>query len=196
MQEKEYQRYGRNKKTLINNAYIDNGEYRRKFDSITTNKAVNRQLYEKAKQMLKHRAGTLFEDMYWLDGDTGEVVTAILNSKEEERVRYTNVAKEMIQGRKNLIALHNHPSSMPPSPPDLISAYRNNYRLALIICHDGRVFLYKAEQEIREEIANLYIVKFKKMGCNEYEAQIKMLEELQQQNKIEFKEVIYHEHET
>lgn len=29
----EYQRYGRNKETLINKTYIESGEYKRKFDN-------------------------------------------------------------------------------------------------------------------------------------------------------------------
>ena len=69
----EYQRYGRNKDTVINSTYINSGEYRRKFDKITKNDESNRILYSKAKEMLFHRSGTLFEDMYWIDGDTGEI---------------------------------------------------------------------------------------------------------------------------
>lgn len=53
----EYQRYGRNKGTQINNTYINSGEYRKKFDGITDNSSINRLLYSKAKEMLKHRSG-------------------------------------------------------------------------------------------------------------------------------------------
>lgn len=41
----EFQRYGRNKSTLVNSTYISSGEYRNKFDKITNNKDVNRALY-------------------------------------------------------------------------------------------------------------------------------------------------------
>ena len=51
----EFQRYGRNKSTLVNSTYISSGEYRNKFDKITDNKDVNRALYIKAKEMLLHR---------------------------------------------------------------------------------------------------------------------------------------------
>lgn len=40
----EYQRYGRNKGTQINNTYINSGEYRKKFDGITDNSSINRLL--------------------------------------------------------------------------------------------------------------------------------------------------------
>ena len=59
----EFQRYGRNKETTVDSSYISGGEYRRKFDSIIDNAAVSRILYSKAKEMLLHRSGTLFEDM-------------------------------------------------------------------------------------------------------------------------------------
>lgn len=67
----ENQRYGRNKDTVINHTYIESGVYRNKFDKIMHNKNISRVLYSKAKEMLKHRSGTLLEDMYWIDGVTG-----------------------------------------------------------------------------------------------------------------------------
>ena len=62
----EFQRYGRNKSTLVNSKYISSGEYRKKFDKITNNADLSRLLYSKAKEMLIHRSGTLYEDMYWM----------------------------------------------------------------------------------------------------------------------------------
>ena len=79
----ENQRYGRNKSTLVNKTYIESGDYRRKFDKISNNQDVNRVLYNKSKEMLEHRSGTLFEDMYWIDGETGEVIASALNETVE-----------------------------------------------------------------------------------------------------------------
>lgn len=86
----EYQRYGRNKNTLINHSYIESGEYRRKFDKLTDNSEVNKTLYNCAKAALNHRSGTEFEDMYWIDGDTGNVLYSITNSAEKRTIAYTN----------------------------------------------------------------------------------------------------------
>lgn len=47
----EFQRYGRNKSTLVNSKYISSGEYRKKFDKITNNADLSRLLYSKAKIM-------------------------------------------------------------------------------------------------------------------------------------------------
>ena len=65
----ELQRYGRNKSTLVDSKYISSGEYRKKFDKITNNTELSRLLYSKAKEMLMHRSGTLYEDMYWIDAE-------------------------------------------------------------------------------------------------------------------------------
>ena len=63
--EAEEQRTGRNKETSINHTYIEGGEFRKKFDSISDDKELNKLIYTLAKQMLIHRSGTLYEDMYW-----------------------------------------------------------------------------------------------------------------------------------
>ena len=71
---REDQSYGSNKKTKINHSYINSSEYRRRFDDITSSDKLNRLIYEKAKEMLSHRSGTLFEDMYWFDFETEMIV--------------------------------------------------------------------------------------------------------------------------
>ena len=92
----EYQRYGRNKDTLVNKTYIDGGEYRRKFDDLSDNPAVNKALYECSKAALKHRSGTELEDMYWIDGKTGKIILSVTDSKEERAIIYTEKIKNTI----------------------------------------------------------------------------------------------------
>lgn len=87
---KEEQRYGRNKETTIDHTYIQSGEYRKKFDKLTEYEKVNRVLYQKAKEMLLHRSGTLIEDMYWIDLESGEIVASVLDSKDEQKIIYSN----------------------------------------------------------------------------------------------------------
>lgn len=92
----ELQRYGRNKSTLVNKAYIESGEYRNKFDKITDNKNVNRILYSKAKEMLIHRSGTMLEDMYWIDGSTEKIIASALNEQTEGAVIYSDSINKAI----------------------------------------------------------------------------------------------------
>ena len=90
----EYQRYGRNKNTLVNKTYIEGGEYRRKFDNICDDPAVNKTLYDKAKESLKHRSGTLYEDMYWLDSKSGKIVAYEIDSSSEQKIVYFEATKK------------------------------------------------------------------------------------------------------
>lgn len=85
---KEEQRYGRNKESIVNHAYIQSGNYRKKFDKLTENKNINKLLYQKAKEMLLHRSGTLLEDMYWVDMESGEIIASVVDSKDKQKIIY------------------------------------------------------------------------------------------------------------
>ena len=185
----ENQRYGRNKDTLVNSTYINSGEYRRKFDSVTDNKDVSRSLYSKAKEMLEHRSGTLIEDMYWIDGESGTVVTSALNEQQERNIIYTDEILKAIAHRGNLITLHTHPSSMPPSISDFNSACEHNYSFGLVICHDGTVYAYSSRQFVPGKLHEIYVDDFIQMGYTEKEAQLKALNEIKRNYDIDFWEV-------
>lgn len=186
----EYQRYGRNKETVINHVYINSGEYRNKFDSITDNISVNRTLYSKAKEMLNHRSGTKYEDMYWIDGATGAVLASALNEQQESAVRYTDAIKKAISGKENLIAFHTHPNSMPPSAADFNSMLTHEYSVAFVLCHNGTIIQYVSNEEISEQLYSRYVQRFISDGFGEYEAQWKALEKLKENHDIDFWEVL------
>ncbi|MFG6329080.1 MAG: hypothetical protein K1W06_06330 [Lachnospiraceae bacterium] len=186
----EYQRYGRNKDTIINSTYINSGEYRRKFDKITKNDAINRILYSKAKEMLFHRSGTLFEDMYWIDGDTGEVVAQALDEKVTEEVNYTKSIFNAVNGKTNLITMHTHPNSMPPSISDFNSCFNHGYAVCLVICHNGTIYQYISSQKVPSTLQYLYVQDFLKITYNERDAQIMALEKIKESYDINFREVI------
>lgn len=185
----EFQRYGRNKATVVNKTYINSGEYRRKFDKITDNPEINRSLYGLAKRMLFHRSGTLFEDMCWVDGDNGRLVALAKEERLEERIAYPESLKKLIAGRQSLITMHTHPHSMPPSASDFNSMFKHDYRIALVLCHNGIVFQYMAAEAVNERLYSMYIQRFMADGISEYEAQLRALERLRDTYAIEFWEV-------
>lgn len=186
----EYQRYGRNKETTVNHTYIDSGEYRNKFDNITDDISINRILYTKAKEILNHRSGTKFEDMYWIDGTTGKVVTSTVNEQKESGIQYTDVILKAILGKTNLIAFHNHPNSMPPSAADFNSMLVHGYETAFVLCHDGKIIQYVSLEKISEQLYTMYIQEYVADGYDEYEAQWKSLEKLRESYDIDFWEVL------
>ena len=189
---KEDQRYGRDKSTIVNKTYIESGEYRRTFDGIVDDPKIARVLYSLAKEMLFHRSGTQTEDMYWIDGDTGEIVTKVteqtLNIKHN--VIYSDTVKSAIKGRSNLITLHTHPSSMPPSIADFNAFFQNHYRASLVVCHDGTVFQYESNQKTSEKLFDIYMKRFLEYGYTEKESQLKTLNEIKRNFDIDFWEVI------
>lgn len=188
----EYQRYGRNKGTLVNKTYIDSGEYRRKFDNATDNPAVNKALYNSAKKALKHRSGTEFEDMYWFDGDTGSVIYAALDSTDERAVEYTEKIKRVLNKNddKKIVTLHTHPNSMPPSIEDFNSCFKHGYYSGYVACHNGKVFRYSAEERVSPSLYELYIQMYLGNGFSEYDSQIKALEKIMENHNIFFEEVL------
>lgn len=185
----EGQRYGRNKCSQINHTYIDGGEYRKKFDKLSDNPELNRQLYKLAKQMLKHRAGTLYEDMYWLDPDTAEIKAQELNGFIEEQIDYSKNTMDMVDTTKGLLTIHSHPNSFPPSAGDFNSNFLHGYILGIICCHDGKIFVYNANELIDEELYAAYVKKYKLEGKSEFDAQWAALESIKENTDIHFKEV-------
>ena len=186
----ENQRYGRNKVTLVNKTYIESGEYKRKFDNISENKAVNKTLYDCAKAALKHRSGTKFEDMYWIDGNTGEIIASALNEKETSGVAKSKRRNKVLARYGNIYAIHSHTASMPPSATDFNCFFEQGYSKAFVACHDGTLYSYTSEQEVSIELYNLYVSKFASNGYSEKEAQLKALAKLKENHKIDFWEVV------
>ena len=59
----------------------------------------------------------------------------------------------------------------------------------MVICHDGTVFLYSAEEELNENYYNLLVAKKLNQGYNDYEARFITLQEMQENFEIVIKEV-------
>ena len=187
MRELEQQRKGRN--TIIDYNYISSNRYRKKFDYISNDKKLNKLLYKIAKKMLLHRSGTEYEDMYWIDLINGKIVCKITDSKYKKKILYTTTIKKMIKKSENLLTIHTHPDSFPPSIDDINSNYDHNYEIGIVICHDGRVYMYSAEERINVNYYKLTVEDYLKNGYNEDTAQIEALKEMQKKFSIYFKEV-------
>lgn len=145
---KEEQRYGRNKDTIIDRVYISSGAYRKKFDEISSDRSLNRLFYNLAKEILYHRSGTKYEDMYWIDMSSLKIVYKITDSVVEEKILYTWHIKHIVRRKKGLVTIHSHPSSFPPSIEDFNSAYANHYKFGIVCGHKGNLFIYSSEERV------------------------------------------------
>jgi hypothetical protein len=186
------------RETVVDRKYIESNDFRRKFDNATDNPAVNKALYDSAKEILLDRNGTKYETMYWLDGDTGEILvkfdgmgkTDRLKGEEHEfRVEYGDKVITKLKGHNNIITLHNHPNSTAPSIGDYNSASQHGYLLGFVIAHNGRLFRYSAKSQIDEVLYNAYIRKYIRKNCDEIDAQILAIGNLAESTNITLSEV-------
>lgn len=126
--------------------YINSNEFAKKFNNITENKAVNETLLQCARNAIAHRNGTLYEDMYLVNGNTGEILGKQTESECKQGIVYNDSIKTALAKGKNenipLIAFHSHPEGYPPSVEDFNEAYENNYLLGVVAGHNGQVYLY------------------------------------------------------
>ena len=166
----EKQRLGRNKETIVNRTYINSGEYKRKFDLISNNRELSRILYKVAKDILEHRSGTKYEDMYWIDLDTITVIAKETDVTTEKKIIYSAKTERIIKKYDNLLTIHSHPDSFPPSIDDLNSNFEHEYAVGIVVCHDGRVYMYFANERINENYYKLMVEGYLKSGYNEDEA--------------------------
>lgn len=185
----ENQRYGRNKDTLVNKTYIESGEYKRKYDNATDSQAVNKALYTSAKEALKHRSGTAFEDMYWIDANSGEIIYFVADSTDERAIIYTDKIKKVVNTSREIITIHTHPSSMPPSVDDFNSCFHNGYKAGFIACHNGKVYRYTSNQKISRKLYELYVENFHESGNDEFTSQLMAINKIMENHDITFEEV-------
>ena len=146
-------------------------------------------MYKEVKKMLNHRSGTSFEDMCWIDLDSLRVVAKETNSITEKKIIYSSATENIIKNYNNLLTIHTHPDSFPPSISDLNSNYDHGYVIGIVACHDGKVYIYSANERINENYYKLVVEGYLKGGYNEDEAQIMALKEIQKNFDISFKEV-------
>ena len=189
LEEDEVQREGRNKLTQIDKSYISSGDYRKKFDLLSTSEDLNRLVYQKAKEMLYHRSGTEFEDMYWIDIDDCEVICKKLDETNIREIRHTKAIDKMLREHNSILAIHTHPHSMPPSAEDFNSFVRAGYKEGLVICHNGVIYRYSANKEISEQLLMLYINRFYLQVEDECQAELMALNKLLCTGDIFYEEV-------
>ena len=106
-----------------------------------------------------------------------------------EKISRFNEIERKIQKRANLITIHTHPYSYPPSIEDLNSNYTNDYSIGVVCCHDGKVFMYKSDETIVPSYYKKVVEAFVKQGYNEHEAQMNALKKMEEQFAIRVMEV-------
>lgn len=185
----EDQRDGRNKCTAIDAGYIESGEYRRKFDALTSSDKLNRLIYQKAKEMLYHRSGSEHEDMHWINLEEETILCSKLDETNVKEIRHTKAINKKLQSCKHVMAIHTHPLSMPPSAEDFNFFIEAGYDVGIVLCHDGTIYMYTANNKISIGLMELYIQKEYQKCRDEKEAQCKALDKFVKLGDIYYKEI-------
>lgn len=104
-------------------------------------------VHEDVRRMLGHRSGTLYEDIYAYDLDSGvrigsetsqhSTFSASIGKKLEGAMRESTGAGHRVA------IVHNHPNSGAPSAADINSLRKNGASFGVIACHDGSILRFE-----------------------------------------------------
>lgn len=125
-------------------AMIDSPEYRKAF-GFFKDEELGDLVCRTARDMLRHRSGTVMEDFAAVSISGGAVATKRTTSSERKGVSLSrdNIRAISDAKRGDLVAVHNHPESMPPSASDFLLIGHRSFRYGIIACHNGRVVRYR-----------------------------------------------------
>ncbi len=157
----------KNPNTLINSAFIESAEYRRRFDQLGESTQMTRIISQQSRGVLKHRNGTEFEDLVFIDSVTGNVKTRT-DYNVPRMVEPSKAMRKMLSDAEphTIIAIHNHPSSTVPSISDINAARDRKYKYGIIACHDGKLFKYSVIDEYDEMYVNMLLDKLHNVVYN------------------------------
>lgn len=144
-----------NKNTVINRKEIASAEYRKRYNALPEKTKIQRRVASSAKKMLRHRSGTEYEDLAFIDSKTGIVMTRE-NYNVKKQVIPSRAMKNMVKEADDytIIAVHNHPTSSVPSLSDLMSARDKKYKYGIVSGHDGSIYKYSVEADLNEVTAD------------------------------------------
>ena len=167
--EKEHGHKGINRNTQIDRRIVYSNDYDKKFAKLNENNEITRVTKKECRKALEHRSGTYYEDLIFINPNTGEVISRVDYNKEKE----VKASKKMLNMLHNslpdtIIAIHNHPESTLPSFSDLMLAYNRRYKYGLIACHNGDIYKYSVSRELNQFDKVTYENRFDKFYNKEY----------------------------
>ena len=149
--ERERDRLKTSYPNTVQKALMDAPGYTRKFSGITGIDSVDKAVYDSALEILDHRNGTNYEDLYLIDANTGEIIHKLTTCNIPNGVDYDSATLSALEKAHNenrrIIAVHNHPGGLPPSLDDGVSAHDHGYVKGIAIGHNLEVYEYDATDQ-------------------------------------------------
>nr|DAZ40258.1 MAG TPA: minor capsid protein [Caudoviricetes sp.] len=171
---------------------VNSKEFKAKFNNITGNPKVDRQLYEHAKAALTHRSGTYGEDLYLVSIVDGSTKLAHTSSKEYLGVTPTSDLHKAIKDNApgTLFSVHNHPSNVPPTGSDFSASEARQYAGSIVALHNGGVYYYKhGHSSFTAREFDTSVKRRRQKGLTEHTATIATLEEFSRRFGIQWKKL-------
>ena len=142
--------------TIVENAKIYSPKYRQIFNEFSESAQISRIMCQESRNMLKHRTGTEFEDLSFIDSKSGRYITRT-DYNVKSQVKPSKRMCQMLRESEpySIIAIHNHPKSGMPSIDDIGCAYERKYKYGVIACHNGSLYRYSFLGEFDTSEANL-----------------------------------------
>lgn len=136
------------KKATIDRAYISSTAYKSKYKGMTNDSRIDTILAREAVAVLRHRQGTLKEDLVYINPENKQILRNRSHSVDSQ-VPPTEKMRALLKANPGkIIAIHNHPESSVPSAPDLYAAI--NYDFGVVAAHNGVIFKYSVASKVRE----------------------------------------------
>ena len=109
---------------------------------------------------------------------------------DEKRTKLIQEMLEFVDSKKCAFVVGNyHVEQSETEVNDFNSAFKNEYKICIVCCHDGKIYIYNSKKHIVEFFYKSTISKYRKKGFDDFESQNNALLELQSNGDIFMKEV-------
>lgn len=156
-----------NENTVVNEQIINSPTYRRTINKLGENNKISRIIFQNIKKVLKHRTGSEFEDLSFINSLTGETRTRTDYSVFKECIPSRKMRQMVMNSEPNtIISMHNHPNSSVPSMSDIQTAYERQYKYGIIACHNGNIYKYSVTGKYNYYTVDLALEKLERLIYN------------------------------
>lgn len=176
----------------VDRKLIKGGDYAAKFSRLDLPAKAVKSLHKSAVAMLTHRSGSKLEDLVLVSRSSGKVAARSTAATVPFETARNAEVKEAISShpRGDLIAIHNHPTNLPPTGSDFVSAGYNGYGCGLVALHNGEVYYYEVgDRPFRAESFDGKVEKRVKMGTSRYNAIIEVMREYEGSHGIKWEKL-------
>lgn len=144
-----------NRNTVVDKQIIDSPNYRKTINKLGESQKVSRSIFQRIKEMLSHRSGGNFEDLSFIDSQTGKYITRADYNIDSKCIPSKKMIDMALNAEPNtIIVVHNHTSSTVLSLADINTALNKHYKYGVIACHNGDIYKYIVSGEYNEIIVD------------------------------------------